>query len=283
MSAWKAAPRAVKVPRLEEADRKLLAAARARRLAEVAAKPCLQVIKALTAHKFSFPFNSPVDLDKYPDYGDFVKDPMDFGTMKVKAEDGRYNEPAEVFADALLVFNNARTFNQPTEDVYYMATVLQEHFHERWSKLVVPKLQEEAKLSKTEEDSLRARKAAAARQAADIAAQEAACRLVAHLDELHEQLGQLRVQAALCCEPLPTSSRVELAAGLEALPLKQLEAALGLVMPRLAGSMALPDVRDGRGKEVKMFSIFKRQRLPGLLGYRQKKSRLLPSVDDCAD
>jgi hypothetical protein len=34
----------------------------------------------------------------------------------------------------------------------------QEHFLERWSKLVVPKLQEEAKLSKTEEDVLRARK-----------------------------------------------------------------------------------------------------------------------------
>jgi hypothetical protein len=77
------------------------------------------------ALQFAFPFNSPVDLDKYPDYGDYVKDPMDFGTMKMKAEEGRYNEPGEVYADALLVFNNARTYNQPTEDVYYMATVIQ--------------------------------------------------------------------------------------------------------------------------------------------------------------
>lgn len=30
-----------------------------------------------------------------------------------------------MYSDALLVFNNARTYNQPTEDVYYMATVLQ--------------------------------------------------------------------------------------------------------------------------------------------------------------
>lgn len=71
---------------------------------------------------------------------------------------------------------------------------LQEFFQERWQKLVVPKLQEDAKASRSEEDSLRSRKATAARQAAEVAAQEAACKLVTHLDELHEQLGQLRVQ-----------------------------------------------------------------------------------------
>lgn len=75
--------------------------------------------------QFSFPFNSPVDLTKYADYAHYVKHPMDFGTMKVKAEEGQYAEPAEVYSDALLVFNNARTYNQPTEDVYYMAIVLQ--------------------------------------------------------------------------------------------------------------------------------------------------------------
>lgn len=50
---------------------------------------------------------------------------MDFGTMKVKTEEGRYAEPAEVYNDALLVFANAKVYNQPTEDVFYMATVLQ--------------------------------------------------------------------------------------------------------------------------------------------------------------
>lgn len=71
---------------------------------------------------------------------------------------------------------------------------MQEFFQERWQKLVVPKLQEDAKLSRGEEDQLRGRKASAARHAAEAAAKETACRLVAHLDELHEQLGQLRVQ-----------------------------------------------------------------------------------------
>jgi hypothetical protein len=71
---------------------------------------------------------------------------------------------------------------------------LQEYFQERWSKLVTPKLQEDAKQSRGEEDALKQRKAAAARAAADVAAQEAACRLASSLDELHEQLAQLRVQ-----------------------------------------------------------------------------------------
>lgn len=59
---------------------------------------------------------------------------------------------------------------------------------------MTPKLQEESKLARAEEDSMRSRKATAARAAAEVAAQETACRLAVHLDELHEQLAQLRVQ-----------------------------------------------------------------------------------------
>jgi hypothetical protein len=79
----------------------------------------------VTPMQFAFPFNSPVDLSKYPDYTRYIQTPMDFGTMRSKAEAGQYSEPGTVAADALLVFNNARTYNQPTEDVHYMASVLQ--------------------------------------------------------------------------------------------------------------------------------------------------------------
>lgn len=84
-----------------------------------------------------------------------------------------------------------------------MHCCLQEYFQERWSKLVTPKLQEEAKQAKGEEDALRQRKAAAARAAADVAAQEAACRLASCLDELHEQLAQLRVQVRMALNNQP--------------------------------------------------------------------------------
>lgn len=47
-------------------------------------------------------------------------------------------------------------------------------------------------------------------------------------------LAFIPLQAALCCEPLPAAEREALAQGLQGLPLKQLEAALGLVLPRMA-------------------------------------------------
>jgi hypothetical protein len=55
ISAWKLSPRsgaaAAKLPRLDDSERRMLAVARSRRLSEVASKQCLQVIKALMAHK----------------------------------------------------------------------------------------------------------------------------------------------------------------------------------------------------------------------------------------
>jgi hypothetical protein len=55
ISAWKLSPRsaaaAAKLPRLDDNERHMLAGARSRRLNEVASKQCLQVIKALMAHK----------------------------------------------------------------------------------------------------------------------------------------------------------------------------------------------------------------------------------------
>lgn len=52
--------------------------------------------------QFAFPFNSPVDVTKYRDYCSYVKTPMDFGSMKVKAEEGGYGEPAQVRQTRLL-------------------------------------------------------------------------------------------------------------------------------------------------------------------------------------
>jgi hypothetical protein len=57
----------------------------------------------------------------------------------------------------------------------------------------------------------------------------------------------LMTQAALSCQPLPASEREALAAGLEALPVKQLEAALGLVLPRMAPGLLAGGVAGGGG------------------------------------
>jgi hypothetical protein len=63
---------------------------------------------------------------------------------------------------------------------------------------------------------------------------------VAFLDDLHEQLAAVRVEAALACEPLAPEARAELARALAALPTAQLEAALGLVLPQVIAHFLAP-------------------------------------------
>ncbi len=114
----------------------------------------------------------------------------------------------------------------------------QEIFTERWSKHVVPKLAEDAKMTASEEANLLARKAAAARQAEDTAMTEAAAKLIAVLDDLQERLSSIRTEAALLCAPMDPAQRQELAERLSALPAAALEAAVGLVLPRHAPHLA---------------------------------------------
>lgn len=122
--------------------------------------------------------------------------------------------------------------------------IMQEQFMEKWAKGVMPKLQEDQKTSAQEELNLTVRKRHSMAQAEDAAMQEAAYKLLAHLDELHERLARLRVDAALYCEPMGKEDRARLTAELTALPTAQLEAALALILPRLAPSLAsaLPEV-----------------------------------------
>lgn len=58
---------------------------------------------------------------------------------------------------------------------------------------------------------------------------------MAVLDDLHEQLAAVRVEAALSCEPMGPEEKLQLAQELGALPVAQLEAALGLVLPQVGG------------------------------------------------
>jgi len=55
------------------------------------------------------------------------------------------------------------------------------------------------------------------------------------LDDLHEQLASVRVEAALVCDPLDPQQREALAREMAALPTAQLEAALGLILPQVGG------------------------------------------------
>ena len=75
--------------------------------------------------QWSWPFNAPVDLQQYPDYGEAIKTPMDFSTIKRRIDAVSYPHPDAFLADVRLVFDNARQYNKPGSDVHVMANTLQ--------------------------------------------------------------------------------------------------------------------------------------------------------------
>jgi len=81
-----------------------------------------------------------VDTVTYRDYLNYVRTPMDFGTIKSKIN--QYKTPFEFEADVRLVFENARKYNAPETEVRDMARQLEARFEERWNKHVLPKIEE---------------------------------------------------------------------------------------------------------------------------------------------
>ncbi len=74
--------------------------------------------------QWAFPFNEPVELDRYPDYLKAVSEPMDFGTVKAKIDSGAYTHPGQFNTDMRLVFGNAHKYNPLGSDVNHMASTL---------------------------------------------------------------------------------------------------------------------------------------------------------------
>lgn len=72
--------------------------------------------------QWAFPFGKPVDVNLFKDYPVIIKQPMDFATIKAKADSGAYKGPQDFFDDMKLVFTNARRYNPPGSDVNLMAS-----------------------------------------------------------------------------------------------------------------------------------------------------------------
>ncbi len=50
---------------------------------------------------------------------------MDFSTIKQRTDGGYYRDPKDWWADVMLVFANAKRYNQPGSDCHLMAQTLQ--------------------------------------------------------------------------------------------------------------------------------------------------------------
>jgi len=101
-----------------------------------ALKQCQNILKQLMAHKYAWPFNSPVDWEalNLPDYPDIIKHPMDLGTVKLQMEGGDYENEDEFADDVRLVWANALRYNQPGSDICIMAQELSDVFEGKFVK-----------------------------------------------------------------------------------------------------------------------------------------------------
>eukprot|EP00963_Diacronema_lutheri_P011933 scaffold1518_cov331-Pavlova_lutheri.AAC.7 len=118
---------------------------------------CLSILKMLTKHRYGWPFLTPVDAVKLniPDYYDIIQNPMDFGTIEKRIQDGYYDSPLKFRDDVRLVFSNCRIYNKPGQDVRFMGDSLEAVFEKRWdNSRIESKLEEEKSRLAAEEEEI---------------------------------------------------------------------------------------------------------------------------------
>uniref|UniRef100_A0A3P8VKN0 Bromodomain-containing protein 2 n=1 Tax=Cynoglossus semilaevis TaxID=244447 RepID=A0A3P8VKN0_CYNSE len=95
------------------------------------------VIKALWRHHFSWPFRQPVDAVALhlPDYYTIIKNPMDLGTIKKRLLNNYYYEAHECLRDFNTMFTNCYMYNQPADDIVFMAQTLEKLFLQKISQM----------------------------------------------------------------------------------------------------------------------------------------------------
>lgn len=101
-------------------------------------KFCQQVLKELTAKKhasFNYPFLEPVDpiALNCPSYFDYVKEPMDLGTIGKKLGNWEYADYDDFERDVRLVFKNCYAFNPDGTLVNMMGHRLEDVFNSKWA------------------------------------------------------------------------------------------------------------------------------------------------------
>ncbi|CAI5470007.1 unnamed protein product [Closterium sp. Yama58-4] len=113
----------------------------------------------------------------------------------------------EVARDVRLVFANAMKYNGPGSEVYLMAQSLLDRFEEKWQSVMVPRIQEEEKRRRTEEEQIQAFESRVKAEAEEAAMDGRARQIAAETSHVDQQLVQLRDSIApLCRYPIPCGS-----------------------------------------------------------------------------
>ncbi|KAI3745669.1 hypothetical protein L6452_08073 [Arctium lappa] len=71
-------------------------------------------------------FSDPVDPNELPDYHEIIKQPMDFGTVRSKLDEGLYSNLEELETDVFLICSNAMQYNSSDTIYFRQARSIQE-------------------------------------------------------------------------------------------------------------------------------------------------------------
>ncbi|KAA1474031.1 Bromodomain-containing protein [Dentipellis sp. KUC8613] len=94
-----------------------------------------RILSELQNNPSAWPFMQPVNASEVPDYYEIIKSPMDFSTMEHKLENGQYPDLDAFLADARLVFDNCRLFNQEDSIYWKNANKIEKHMDEIVARL----------------------------------------------------------------------------------------------------------------------------------------------------
>ncbi|OZC11716.1 Bromodomain protein [Onchocerca flexuosa] len=86
--------------------------------------------------QIAWPFLKPVDAKAVPDYHQIIKRPMDLRTIMNKLKQRLYDTPDQVIADARLIFENCRIYNEKESEICKCAIKLEEFMEERFNKVL---------------------------------------------------------------------------------------------------------------------------------------------------
>ncbi|KAJ8307462.1 hypothetical protein KUTeg_015546 [Tegillarca granosa] len=98
---------------------------------------CRLILTEMEKHDDGWPFLKPVNFKQFPTYKKYIKQPMDFTTMKNKLRDNLYQTRGDFASDARLVFNNCQTFNEDESEVGRAGHSMRKFFDNRWKELLL--------------------------------------------------------------------------------------------------------------------------------------------------
>ena len=116
-------------------------------------KTCMKILKNIMSSKTAFPFNQPVDPNRFPDYYRIIEEPMDLHTIKVSGglssvfkpsvircsqknlDANVYASPEEFADDVRKVFSNCFVYNPKGSDVYNWGAELLQTFEDKYEEL----------------------------------------------------------------------------------------------------------------------------------------------------